>query len=85
MTDLCIRQSGGANIISIPKAILRSLNLHPGSSLSLSIKNHAIVLTPVEEKPTLKSLLAGSPKAKLSKTEEDDNWLNIRAVGEEIE
>jgi antitoxin ChpS len=84
MTQLSIRQSGGANIVSIPKAILKSLNLHPGSSLELSIVDHKIVLTPIMEQPTLEMLLEGSPKAKLAKTEEDQEWLNSKAVGKEI-
>lgn len=37
MSHLAIRQSGGANIVSIPKAILKTLGLHVGSTLDLSI------------------------------------------------
>ena len=84
MTQLSIRQSGGANIVSIPKAILKSLDLHPGSALDLSIVDHKIVLTPIVEQPTLEMLLEGSPKAKLVKTEEDLEWLNCKPVGKEI-
>ena len=83
MTQLSIRQSGGANIVSIPKAILNSLNLGIGSSLELSIVDHKIVLTPVNEQPTLEALLAASPKTKLTKTKEDREWLNSKSVGKE--
>jgi len=83
MTQLSIRQSGGANIVSIPKAILKSLKLHTGSSLELSIVDHKIILTPVAEKLSLEALLEASPKTKLVKTEEDRDWLNSKSAGKE--
>jgi antitoxin component of MazEF toxin-antitoxin module len=83
MTQLSIRQSGGANIVSIPKVILKSLNLHTGSSLELSIVDHKIILTPVMEKLSLEALLEASPKTKLAKTKEDRDWLNSKSAGKE--
>lgn len=38
MTGIVIRQSGGANIVSIPKAIVQMLGLQVGSKLDLSIR-----------------------------------------------
>jgi len=84
MTHLAIRQSGGANIVSIPRVILKTLGLHVGSTLDLAIVDRKIVLTPVIETPTLADLLAGSPKEKLQPTQEDREWLNINQVGKEI-
>lgn len=84
MTSVAIRQSGGANIISIPKAIVKILGLHTGSKLDLSIKDKQIILTPIEEKITLESLLAGSPKECFKTTEEDKKWLNMPSTGKEI-
>ncbi|MBA2657406.1 MAG: AbrB/MazE/SpoVT family DNA-binding domain-containing protein [Tatlockia sp.] len=84
MTHLAIRQSGGANIVSIPKAILKTLGLHVGSTLDLSIVDCKIVLTPVVEKHTLDELLAGTPKEKLRFTDEDREWLDESARGKEI-
>lgn len=85
MTHLAIRQSGGANIVSIPKAILKILNLHVGSTLDLSIVDCKIVLTPVLETETLEDLLSGTPGEKLVFTDEDHEWLNVRSIGKEIE
>jgi antitoxin component of MazEF toxin-antitoxin module len=82
-THLAIRQSGGANILSIPKAILKALNLHTGSTLNLSIKNHKIILTPIEDQLTLKALLAESPKKNLAATKEDHEWVQAKPVGKE--
>lgn len=84
MTQIAIRQSGGANIVSIPKAILSTLGLHVGSHLNLSIENNRIVLTPASEEQTLEELLAGSPKENLAMTEEDKEWLSDSSKGKEI-
>lgn len=87
MTALAIRQSGGAGIISIPKAILKILGLHIGSELNLSIENSKIVLTPIVEKNTkeltLDDLLAGTPKEAIEIREEDHEWLHFMARGKE--
>jgi len=84
MTHLAIRQSGGANIVSIPKAILKTLGLHVGSTLDLSIVDCKIILTPVVENQTLQDLLAGSPAEKLQLTPEDNEWIGSKATGKEI-
>ncbi len=83
MTLLTIRQSGGANIVSIPKSILKMLGLHPGSPLDLSVEDHRIVLTPISQETSLESLLQGSPKERLALTEEDREWVNEKAAGKE--
>lgn len=85
MTTLAIRRSGGANIISIPKAILKVLGLHPGSSLNLSIEGSKIVLTPANNDLTLEELILGSPKEHLNLNTEDKAWLNSKPVGKETE
>jgi AbrB family looped-hinge helix DNA binding protein len=84
MTQVAIRQSGGANIISLPKMILNTLNLHVGSALELTLEDNKIILTPVSQEPSLAELLAGSPKQALRLNEEDQDWLNAHAVGKEI-
>ncbi len=84
MTAIAVRQSGGANIISIPKAIVKTLGLHVGSKLDLSIEDNKIVLTPIKEKTSLEYLLAGSPKECFKVTDEDEEWINAKLVGKEI-
>lgn len=84
MTQLAIRQSGGASIVSIPKAVLKILGLHVNSKLELSIVESNIVLTPVIEKQTLAHLLDGTPKEKLDLTDEDLEWINMKSIGKEI-
>jgi antitoxin component of MazEF toxin-antitoxin module len=84
MTQVAIRQSGGASIISIPKVILRTLALDVGASLDLSIEDNRIILTPIKKSLTLDAILEGSPKSALRLTEEDQLWLNSQSVGKEI-
>ncbi len=83
MTQVAIRQSGGANIISLPKVILRTLALDTGASLDLTIEDNKIILTPIKESLSLEAVLEGSPKSALELTEEDQLWLNDPSVGKE--
>lgn len=83
MTAIAVRQSGGANIISIPKAIVKTLGLQVGSKLDLSIENNKIILTPITE-TRLEDLLAGSPKECFKVIEEDREWIDANPVGKEI-
>ena len=83
MTAIAVRQSGGANIISIPKAIVKTLGLQVGSKLDLSIENNKIILTPIME-TRLEDLLAGSPRECFKVTEEDREWIDAKPMGKEI-
>ncbi|MGB5708432.1 MAG: AbrB/MazE/SpoVT family DNA-binding domain-containing protein [Arenicellales bacterium] len=83
MTAISVRQSGGANIVSIPKAIVQTLGLTVGSKLELSIKDNSIVLTPIEDEPSLEELLAGSPKECFAVNDEDRSWIDAVPVGKE--
>ena len=84
MPQLSIRQSGGANIVSIPKSVVESLGLRVGSTLDLSVENDRIILSPSDEEMTLEWLLEGSPVENLKQTEEDQHWLNAAPKGNEI-
>ncbi len=84
MTSIAIRQSGGANIVSIPKAIVKTLGLDVGSKLDLTLEDNRIILTPVDDRLTLEVLLADSPKECFKITEEDREWIDAVPVGQEI-
>lgn len=79
-----IRQSGGAEIVSIPKAIGKALGLQAGSELSLSIIDNRIVLDPVTKKASLEELLADSPRENFRIMEEDREWIDAKPSGKEI-
>lgn len=84
MTRIAIRKSGGANIISLPKAVLKTLGLQEGSTIDLSLEDNKIILTPTPEEITLEELLIGSPQKKLRLTKEDQEWLEEKSVGREL-
>jgi antitoxin component of MazEF toxin-antitoxin module len=84
MTQVAIRQSGGATIISLPKVILNTLHLQVGSTLELTLENNKIILSPINQELSLEDLLAGSPKSALRLNEEDQQWLNFPTRGKEI-
>ena len=84
MTAISVRQSGGANIVSIPKKIVETLGLAVGSKLDLTIQDNKIVLTPIEDEPTLQELLDGSPRECFTVTDEDRTWINATPVGKEV-
>ncbi len=80
MTAVTVRQSGGADIVSIPKAIGKTLGIKAGSQLELSIEDNKIVLTPIKESQDLASLLADSPKDCFAISEEDREWLDADSI-----
>ena len=84
MSSVSVRQSGGANIVSIPKAIVKTLGLEVGSKLELSIQDNSIVLTPEKMNLSLEELLAGSPKECFKITQEDREWIDAKPVGKEV-
>ena len=83
MTSISVRQSGGANIVSLPKAVVQSLGLRVGSKLEVSLEGNKIVLTPKEDQLDLEALLAGSPKECFELTDEDRDWVNAKPRGKE--
>lgn len=82
MTQIAVRRSGGANIVSLPTAIVQALGLEVGSKLNLSVENNKIILTPVIE--SLEDLLAGSPRECFKITDEDREWIDAKLQGEEV-
>ncbi len=83
MSSVVICQSGGVSIVSIPKAIIKTLGLHVGSKLELSIKDDKIILTPEKEEMTLEYLLAESPKVCFQINDEDREWVDALPIGKE--
>ena len=80
-----VRQSGGAEIVTIPKSVGRALGLHVGSELMLSVIEGRIVLDLApEDTPSLEDLLAGSALEDLSLIEEDLEWLTMKPVGKAL-
>jgi len=81
MSAIVVRQSGGANIISLPKAIVKTLGLYVDSKIDLSLENNKIVLTPIVEALSLENLLLGSHKSCFIVTDEDREWIDSTPAG----
>lgn len=83
MMTVVVRQSGGAEIVSIPKAIGKALGLYAGKKLNLSIVDNKLVLDPMVENVALEELLADSPRDSFHIVDEDRKWLDVKPVGRE--
>lgn len=83
MTEVTVRKSGGATIISLPKVITELAGISVGSVLDLTVDDHTIHLRPKQEL-TLEALLASSPKENLQLTDEDRAWMDMPSAGKEI-
>lgn len=83
MATLTIRKTGNAVGISIPKKILKLLNLDVGDELDFDIKHDKIILKPHQEDESLEQLLAESEKSSFKLTSEDKQWLGSNK-GKEI-
>ena len=84
MSSLSLRQSGGANIVSIPKKILQMLNLHTGDELDIHVEDSKIILTPRVEELSLEQMLAESPKSSFKLLDEDKEWMYDKPKGKEF-
>ena len=84
MTTIAIRRSGGANIVSLPKTVLEMMHLGVGSTLSLSVEEGKIVLTPKINEMTLEELLEGCTRETFAMTDEEQEWHDMKPVGREI-
>lgn len=84
INTVAIRRSGGASVVSLPKAFLQTLNLDVGAKLEISLEDGRIVMRPSKEKLTLDSLLEGCTPADFAPDEEDLEWDRMRPVGREI-
>ncbi len=71
---LTIRKSGGASIVSLPKSALEMLGLSVGQAVEWSVKDHALILVPVQ-KETLASLLAGVTREVMKPTQDEREWM----------
>lgn len=84
MMTVVVHQSGGDQIVSIPKAIGKILGLYAGKELKISIIDNKLVLDPMVENVDLEELLADSPRDSFRVLNEDREWLDATPAGREI-
>ena len=82
---LTIRKTGGASAVTLPKSLLRSMNLDNGSKLTYTIENGAIVLRPVveQEKLTIEQLLDGVEDGEYCMSPEEREEFEVYPAGKE--
>ena len=82
--QLKIKQWGNSAGLPLSKPLLEQIAAGVGDSVSVEVRNGALVIKPVRQTPDLKSLLGGSPVERLQKTEEDETWVGESPAGREL-
>jgi antitoxin ChpS len=84
MPNTTLRKVGGSVMLTVPKAILDTLNLKAGAEVSVDIQDGRLF---VEPKPrpryTLEELLAASDYSKPQSAQERE-WIDAPRVGREL-
>ena len=79
-----LRKVGGSIMLAVPPAILELLSLKPGAPVAIAVEGGQLVVRPCSRpRYTLDELLAQcEPSA--PRTAEDQEWLDLPPLGEEI-
>ena len=79
-----LRKVGGSIMLRIPPALLDVLHLNAGATVDLTLEDGRLIVAPVPvPRYTLADLLAECDPA-LPLTDEDRQWLDAPAVGNEL-
>lgn len=79
-----LKRIGGSIMLAVPPALLETLGIGSGTTVSLTVKNGSILVRPCR-KPhyTLADLIAKCD-ANAEPPSPDETWLNASPVGKEI-
>ena len=84
-TTIKLAAWGGSTALRIPKNFLQQLGIEDKSTVSLKISdNNELIITPVYRHKTLDERFSGW-NGTYELTHEDREWLDMKAVGEEIQ
>jgi antitoxin component of MazEF toxin-antitoxin module len=86
MSTITLRKWGGAVAVSLPKKVLASLDLQPGSKVEVRIEAGDIVLSPARRRFTLDQLAREQEALELARGGRlsDNAWLGDPAHGREL-
>ncbi len=79
-----LRKVGGSVMLAVPPALLDMLHLRPGAKVGIAVESERLIVEP-QKRPrySLEELLAQcDPKA--HRTVEEREWLDDKAVGDEL-
>lgn len=78
-----LRKVGGSMMVAIPPVVLDQLHLEAGATLSIDLDGDHLVLRPERPRYTLDELLSQCDFSQ-PRSQEDEEWINVRPVGREI-
>jgi antitoxin ChpS len=85
MSTATLRAVGGSVVIAIPKRLLELVKLQAGSKVEIDVQQgHLIVIPQKKKRYTLSELLAQCDSL-LPVTAEEQEWLDVPAVGLECD
>ena len=84
MTNVVLKKVDDATMLPIPPTLLKQLNLHSGTEVTINIKEGYFEVKPTKPKYTLEKLLAQSDYSTIEHTEEDKQWLSSASSGGEL-
>jgi antitoxin component of MazEF toxin-antitoxin module len=82
--QLKIRKWGNSAGLLLSRPLLEQLDTEIGDTVTVEVKNGGLFIKPLKKSPSLRTLLAGSPKKMLEKTREDQGWVQDGARGREL-
>lgn len=83
MQTTTLRKVGGSVMLTLSPAVLEQLRLAAGSTVGLELDGERLVVKPTRPRYNLDELLAQcDPNAPI--TEEEREWLDAPAVGQEL-
>ena len=86
MATVALRALGGSVVMAVPRQILSMLHLCAGSQVEVNVEDGRLVVEPkVKPKYTLAELLAQCTEANMVMSAEDQEWLNSKPVGKEVQ
>jgi antitoxin ChpS len=79
-----LRKVGDSVMLAVPPALLDLLQLRPGAKVGIAVENGRLIVDPqTRPRYTLKELLAQCDP-KTVQTREEREWLNDKALGDEL-
>ncbi|MBE0504501.1 MAG: antitoxin [Desulfuromonadales bacterium] len=86
MATVALRALGGSVVMAVPKQILTMLHLSAGSQVDVTVEGNRLIVEPkVKPSYTLAELLAQCTETNMALTTEDQEWMNARPVGKEVQ
>lgn len=86
MATVALRALGGSVVMAVPKQILNMLHLCAGSQVEVHVESGRLVIEPkAKPKYTLAELLAQCTESNMTLTAEDQEWLDAKPVGKEVQ